>query len=82
MDLIKQRIKNVMAAVFNIEVADIPADCSYGSFDRWDSLGHLNLVIALEEEFDIRFNDDEVPDMLNIALIHNLAISKVEEQKN
>lgn len=79
MDLIKQRIKNVMAAVFNLEVADIPDNCSYGSFDRWDSLGHMNLVIAIEEEFNIRFNDDEVPDMLNISLIHNFVISKVEE---
>ncbi|MCX6222363.1 MAG: acyl carrier protein [Bacteroidia bacterium] len=78
MDHIKQQIKYVMATVLNVEVADIPENCSYGTFERWDSLGHMNLVVALEEEFEIRFDDEEVSDMLNLFLIYNFVISKLE----
>ena len=36
----------------------------------------MNLIVALEEEFNIRFSDDEVSDMLNIDLIYNIVNSK------
>ena len=78
---VKQKIKEIIASVFVVDVENVPDNCSHGSFDRWDSLGHMNLILALEEEFDIRFSDDEVVDMLNIHLIVDFTLGQLCSHK-
>jgi acyl carrier protein len=39
---------------------EINEDSSADSIEQWDSLRHLNLVLALEEEFGISIPDEEV----------------------
>lgn len=65
----KNRIKNVMAAVFEVPVDEINDESSPGDIESWDSLKHMNLVIALEEEFKIQFEDDEIPSLINLKII-------------
>ncbi len=71
----EERIKNVMAAAFGIDVADISDDASPDTITGWDSIGHMKLVVALEEEFGIQFNDDQIAELLNFKLIR-LSISE------
>jgi acyl carrier protein len=52
--------------------ADLPADISglaLGAFEAWDSLGHFNLMMALEEAYGVRFSMDEMVALKSIALI-------------
>ena len=37
--------------------------------EQWDSLRHLNLVLALEAEFDISFTEEQTVEILNYPLI-------------
>lgn len=73
----EDRIKNVMAAVFEIHVDDITDATSPDTVQLWDSLKHMQLVIALEEEFGIRIEDEEIVEMLNYSLIKNIISEKV-----
>ena len=73
----ENRIKNVMAAVFEISIEDINEESSPDSIDNWDSLNLMNLVVSLEEEFDIEFDDDEIVEMLNFKLIVEIIKEKV-----
>jgi len=66
---IENRIKNVMSAVFEITIDKINDNTSADTIESWDSLKHMNLIIALEEEFDITIPDDEVGNMLTFGLI-------------
>ena len=66
---IEERIKNVMASVFDVAIDKIRNDSSPDTIHSWDSLKHMNLIIALEEEFDIELNDDDIVEMLNYKLI-------------
>lgn len=74
---IEERIKNVMSAVFTIPVEQIKDDSSPDSIESWDSLKHMNLVVALEEEFEIEFLDDEIIEMMNFSLISNIINGKI-----
>ena len=65
----KNRIQNVMASVFEIDPANINEDASPDSIESWDSLKHMNLIVALEEEFQIEFEDEEILDMVNYKII-------------
>lgn len=65
----KDKVKKIIAGVFNIEVGSIDDDASPDSIANWDSLNHMNLIVSLEEEFNIRFTDEEISEMLNLELI-------------
>ena len=42
------------------------------SIENWDSLHHMNLVLALEEEFDVEFSDEQVMKMDSVGEIIKL----------
>jgi len=65
----EERIKNVMAAVFNVSPEQISDDASPHQIAAWDSLKHMNLIFALEEEFDIHFEEAEVASMVSFDII-------------
>jgi acyl carrier protein len=72
----KEKIKSVMAAVFELPVDQIDDDASPDNIESWDSLKHMNLVVALEEEFDIKFDYNEITEMLNLKLIQRIIEDK------
>lgn len=65
----RQKIINVMAAVFSVAPSEIPANAAPGVIEKWDSLRHMNLILALEEEFEIRFPDEQVEQLISLDLI-------------
>ncbi len=65
----EDRIKAVVSAVLNISIDDINNDSSPDTIESWDSLKHMNLIVALEEEFEIIFDEEDFEDMLNFQLI-------------
>ena len=77
-DRMEDRIKDVMAAVFEISVDEIKVGSSPHSVKLWDSMNHMKLVVALEEEFDIRFEDDEIPSLVSFNIIVATIISYKE----
>ena len=71
-----ERIKKVMSSVFEIPVEQIKDDSSPDIIYSWDSLKHMNLVVALEEEFEVEFTEDEILEMMNYALIKSILMGK------
>jgi acyl carrier protein len=69
------KIKNIMASVFEISIDDINDESSPDNIENWDSLRHMNLITVLEEEFDIRLNEEQITEMMNFSLI-NLIVSE------
>ncbi|MDT7798189.1 MAG: hypothetical protein QOI78_1622 [Actinomycetota bacterium] len=56
-----------LRAVF-VEALDLEADVDvenlkYRDLEAWDSVGHMALVAAIEDEFDVEFDTDQVIDM-------------------
>jgi acyl carrier protein len=66
---IKERVLQVMATVFETEVAALNENSSTDTIEAWDSLKHLTLILSLEEEFGIRIPDEEVGELINYKLI-------------
>jgi acyl carrier protein len=63
------KIKLVMSAVFEVPLESITDDASSDNIENWDSLRHLNLILALEEEFGVSIPDEEVGNLVNYKLI-------------
>ena len=56
----EERFYQVASAILNLPVEEISRESSRENTPQWDSLKHIHLVMALEEEFDIEFDDTEV----------------------
>ena len=78
---ITSRIKNCMASVFGIEEDAINDDASMDNIEAWDSIRHINLIIALEQEFGISFPDEEVA-LLTSAELLGMAVHDELEGKD
>jgi acyl carrier protein len=65
----QQQLKDVLARVFNVDVNSVTEDASPDTIENWDSLRHMNLVLALEEEFGVELTDDQVVEILSYKLI-------------
>jgi acyl carrier protein len=58
-----------MAITFETSLEKLNENSSVDNIENWDSLKHMNLVIALEEEFEISIPDDEVGNIISYKLI-------------
>lgn len=76
MENLEPRIKEVMSSVFDIDVDVINEDSSQDSIEQWDSMKHLDLIVAIEEEFGITIPLEEVGNMINFKYIKLI----IEEQ--
>ena len=67
----QDRIKAVMAQIFNVEVSSISEASSPQEIERWDSLRHMQLILAIEDEFGVTFSDEDIPNLLTLRAIED-----------
>ena len=65
----RERILSVVSKVLAIPADSIDDDSSPENIESWDSLKQMNLVLALVQEFGIRFTDEKIVEMLSVRLI-------------
>lgn len=55
-----ERVITTLADVLGIEESEIQLSTTPESEQTWDSVAHLNLILALESEFDIELSSAEI----------------------
>lgn len=65
----RDRIYAIVSKVFKVPLAAVDDQSSPDTIDSWDSLQHLQLILALEEEFGVQFSIDEISAMQTVASI-------------
>jgi acyl carrier protein len=72
----EERVKQIMSDVFGIEVSTIDDQTSKDLVATWDSMNHINLVLALEQEFSVSFEVNEIESMTSYGDIICILESK------
>jgi acyl carrier protein len=62
-------LKNTVAGVLGVSPDDINDDSSMDNLHEWDSVKHLNLVLAIEEVFGVSMTEEQSLEMLSFPLI-------------
>lgn len=63
------KLRRTIAETLGVEESVVSASTSAENESSWDSLRHINLVFALEDAFDVRFSDDEIPNLTSVQAI-------------
>jgi acyl carrier protein len=65
----EEKLRQVLADVLDLEVSEIGETASVDTIEKWDSLKHLNLVLALEEKFGVTLTEEQTVQILSYPLI-------------
>ena len=68
-DPLEQKLSRVMCQVFRLPGESIAPEASRKNLEQWDSLKHLNLMLALEDAFGIEFSDNEIASIDSFAVL-------------
>lgn len=76
----KERILKIMAEVFEMNTQDFSDSINQEHLDNWDSLRHLNLVVELEEAFEVSYEPEEIAVMTSVEKILEITSLKTNEK--
>lgn len=65
----KEKVYAIISRVMNVALDTVNEDSSPDTIEAWDSLSHMNLVLALEEEFNAHFDEQQIIEMMSVGLI-------------
>jgi acyl carrier protein len=63
------RVASVFAEVLSLPLDRVHPDLGPADIDRWDSVSHVMLVAAIEQEFSIQFDVDEIMEFTSVQAI-------------
>ena len=64
--ILDKRLIETVSRTFDLDPSQISAQTAPNNTPAWDSVGHLNLILELEEVFQIRFSSDEIPEVNSV----------------
>ena len=73
-EAIDRRLRQIFASLFQIASEEIHDDLALGDFEPWDSLQHLNLVLAIEEELEIQLEPEQVSAMRTFGAARRIVV--------
>jgi acyl carrier protein len=65
----EDKLYRVLSQVFGVPAAQITDDSSPDTLSTWDSMSHLNMVVALEAEFGVQLTPEQAMEMLSVRLV-------------
>lgn len=72
-----EKLNEVFCDVFDDDTIEINDETTADDIEDWDSLEHINLVVAVEKAFDIKFNMGEVNTMKNVGEMVDLILARI-----
>jgi acyl carrier protein len=73
-------VRRIAADVLRKTLDEVPASGTRDTISGWESMAHVNLVLALEQHFDVQFKPEEMLEMLSIELTAMLVEEKLAER--
>ena len=69
--------KSILAEAFNRKADEIELDSEIGSSPYWDSLGHMRLILLIEERFSVELNPDQILELRSFDAINSLVANLI-----
>lgn len=74
-----ETLNEVFRDVFDDESISVTENTTSNDIEDWDSLEHINLLAAVEQEFGVKFNMGQVVSMKNVGEMADIIISQLKD---
>ena len=62
-----EQLREAMASALNVDANMIKHNAAYGYLAAWDSMGHIHLMVALEDTFDIHLEVEDFSKLTSVT---------------
>lgn len=73
-----EQVQAIASDIFGVPSAKITTDSSPETIETWDSMQHLNLVLAIEEKFGLQLSPEEIEEMKSVGAVAALIEKKLQ----
>ena len=77
-DKVFEGVVEIMSTLFGIDVDSLTLDSSMDTVEQWDSLQHINVIVDIEQKFELFLSPDEVLELNNVRSIVELVRGKLQ----
>jgi acyl carrier protein len=70
----ENRVRAVVADVLGLDVSEVANDLDADTADNWDSLNHLRIITAVEQEFGITLSMEEIQEARSVARLQQIVL--------
>jgi len=74
--LLTERLQALLVEALQVEPDIVTPDLTFGDLPQWDSLGHMEVMMRLEEHFGVEINADTIAALISVPIIRTY----IEEQ--
>jgi acyl carrier protein len=67
--MLDSRLVEAVASVFGLSDDEVKPESSQENVPDWDSVGHLNLILAIEDAYGVQFSTAQIPELTSVAAI-------------
>jgi acyl carrier protein len=66
---VQEKVIQVLINIFQVSPDKISAETTSDNVENWDSMNHINMILALEQEFGISYDEEQAVSMLSVGEI-------------
>lgn len=63
------KLQAIFADVFRVAPEEVTRETEFGELPAWDSMGHMDLMVALETEFGVEITAETISQLTSVAAI-------------
>lgn len=72
----EDKFMDVMAEMFEVEASELSMDIEYKKYEKWDSLKMMNIVMELEDTFDISIPLEKISNVKTLKDLYDIVQGK------
>jgi len=64
-----EQVQATLAEALQVPIEEITPELALGDLPQWDSMGHMEVMMLLEQKFGIEINPDTIAALVSVAAI-------------
>jgi acyl carrier protein len=64
-----EKVQPILAEAFHIPSSEVTPGLAFGDLPQWDSMGHMELMMLLEERFGIEITAETIAELVSLPAI-------------
>jgi acyl carrier protein len=73
-----EKLNEIFIDILDLDECDLTDETSANDIEEWDSLSHIQLIVAIEKEFKIKFTSMEIMKWNNVGEMVNSMEEKIK----
>lgn len=63
----EEKVIEIIARILGVDVEDVEMDTAIGDLPGWDSLHHLQIIVELQNEFKIKYSQEDLVELEGVS---------------